>query len=271
MTTATSDRSGRIELERPSEHVALIRLNRPDRLNAIDAPAFRRLHALLVELESDATVRVVIVTGAGRAFSAGADLKALDATRQSEVTVRTAHTELQLFQDVTRRMVNHHAIFLAAVNGIAVGVGAELSLASDLRIGTDATEVMLSEVKRGLFETNGVMHFLPRIVGLGRATQWLLTGDRIKAPELLAAGYITELVPAERLVPRALELAETIANNAPVSVGLIKRLLRRTWEVDLEAMLQYEVDGMMACMSSEDCEEGLRAFVEKRAPNWKGR
>jgi enoyl-CoA hydratase/carnithine racemase len=268
MTAAASDR---VQLERPNEQTALIRLNRPDRLNAVDPPAFRRLHELIVQLDSDPMLRAVIVTGAGRAFSAGADLKALDATRQSEVTVRAARTELQLFQDVTRRIVNHRAVFIAAVNGIAVGVGAELSLASDIRIGTDTTEVMLSEVKRGLFETNGVMHLLPRIVGLGRATQWLLTGDRIKAPELLAAGYLTELVPADRLLPRAFELAGTIADNAPVSVGLLKRLLRRTWEVDLETMLQYEVDGMMACMASEDCEEGLRAFVEKRAPNWKGR
>jgi enoyl-CoA hydratase/carnithine racemase len=263
--------SERIVFERTSRSVALIRLNRPERLNAVDGPTFERLHQLLGELEADAELRAVVVTGAGLAFPAGADLKELDATPQAAVPVRAARNGLQLFQDVTRRLVNHHCIFIAAVNGIAVGVGAELSLASDIRIGTDATEVMLSEVRRGLFETNGVMHLLPRIVGLGRATQWLLTGDRIKAPELLAAGYLTELVPAERLLPRALELAATIAANAPISVRLIKRLLRRTWEVDLETMLQYEVDGMMECMASEDCEEGLRAFVEKRAPSWKGR
>jgi enoyl-CoA hydratase/carnithine racemase len=261
----------RIVFERTGKHVALIRLNRPERLNAVDGPTMARLHAVLGELLADDSVRAVVITGTGRAFSAGADLKELGATPQSQATVRAAHRQLQLFQDITRRMVGHRCVFIAAVNGIAVGVGAELSLASDIRIGTDATEVMLSEVKRGLFETNGVMHLLPRIVGHGRATQWLLTGERIKAPALLAAGYLTELVPADRLVPRAIELAETIAGNAPVSVSLVKRLLRRTWEVDLETMLQYEVDGMMECMASEDCEEGLRAFVEKRAPNWKGR
>ncbi|MFN0178622.1 MAG: enoyl-CoA hydratase/isomerase family protein [Gemmatimonadales bacterium] len=261
----------RIILERPERHLALLRFNRPDRLNAMDVASMESLHHLIGQLSGEADLRVVILTGTGRAFSSGADLKAMEAVPQGEITVREARTQLQLFQDITRRMVESPLVFVAAINGIAVGVGAELSLASDIRIGTDTTEVMLSEVSRGLFETNGVMHFLPRVVGHGRATQWLLTGERVNASTLLQAGFLTELVPADRLMPRALELARTVAANAPVSVRLIKRLLRRSWEVDLEAMLQYEVDGMMACMASEDIEEGLRAFAEKRAPAWKGR
>jgi len=237
----------------------------------MDQATFAQLHALLGELAQAPELRAVVITGTGRAFSAGADLKEMESRPQQESSVRDAHRELHLFQDVTRRMVEHPVIFIAAINGIAVGVGAELSLASDIRIGTDATELMLSEVKRGLFETNGVMHFLPRVVGHGRAAHWLLTADRIKAPALLEAGFITELVPAERLLDRAHELARTVAANAPVSVRLVKRLLRRTWEIDLEAMLQYEIDGMLTCMASEDIEEGLRAFAEKRQPSWKGR
>jgi len=261
----------RIVLERVGEHTAVLRLNRPDRLNAMNHAAMEDLHRTVVELDRDEGVRAVIITGTGRAFSAGADLKELDDTPHSEVTVRTARSQLQLYQDVTRRMVESRCVFIAAINGIAVGVGAELSLATDIRIGSDAAELMLSEVTRGLFETNGVMHFLPRVVGQGRATRWLLTGERVPAAELLQAGFITELVTADRLMPRALELASTVAANAPVSIRLIKKLLRRTWEVDLEAMLQYEVDGMMACMASEDIEEGLKAFAEKRAPRWRGR
>ncbi len=261
----------RIIFEKTGPHTGLIRLNRPERLNAIDMESMEALHRLLGRLSVDPDLRAVVLTGTGRAFSSGADLKAMDETPPGEVTIKTAHGQFQLFQDVTRRMVSSPVVYLAAINGIAVGVGAELSVASDIRIGTDASEVMLSEVKRGLFETNGVLHYLPRIVGHGRATQWLLTGERVKAATLLAAGFLSELVPADRLLPRAQELAEAIAANAPLSIRMLKHLLRRTWDVDLEAMMQYEVDGMMACLASEDVEEGVRAFVERRAPVWKGR
>ncbi len=262
--------SDRILFESTGPHTALIRFNRPDRLNAMDQASMDDLHALVGRLSLEPALRAVVITGTGRAFSAGADLKEMDATPQREILVRDAHRQLHRFQDLTRRMVESPVIFIAAMNGIAVGVGAELALASDIRIGTDATELMLSEVKHGLFETNGVMHYLPRIVGHGRAAQWLLTGERVPAPTLLAAGLISELVPADRLLERAATLATAVAANAPISVRLIKKLLRRTWEVDLEAMLQYEVDGMMACMASQDIKEGLRAFMEKRPPVWKG-
>ena len=263
--------TSRLVIDRLGPQIAQVRFNRPDRLNALDPAALEALHRLLGEFASDDDLRAVILTGTGRAFSAGADLKELNAKPHDQVTVREARGQLQLFQDITRRMVESPVIFIAAINGIAVGIGAELSLASDIRIGSETAEVMLSEVRRGLFETNGVMHFLPRVVGHGRAAQWLLTGERIPAPVLLDAGFITELVPGEGLLERARELAETVAANAPISIRLIKQLLRRTWEVDLEAMLQYEVDGMLACMASEDIEEGLRAFAEKRAPKWQGR
>ena len=262
--------SDRIVFERTSDHTALLRFNRPDRLNALDPAALEALHAELGRINADPDLRAVVMTGTGRAFSAGADLKEMGSTN-GDTTVRQARGELQLFQDITRRIVESRAVFVAAINGIAVGVGAELSIASDIRIGTDATEVMLSEVKRGLFETNGVMHYLPRLVGHGRAAQWLLTGERVPATTLLNAGFLTELVPVDQLLTRARQLADAVAANAPVSIRLVKRLLRRTWETDLETMMQYEVDGMMACMASEDIKEGVQAFIEKRPPRWLGR
>jgi len=265
-----SDDSLVVERVRPA--IALLRFNRPQKLNAVDQATFRRLHDTLVSLNSDQDLRVILVTGTGRAFSAGADLSELDEVNAAGGhTIRGAHRMLHGFQAVTRLIVEHRAAVIAAVNGIAVGVGAELALAADFRIGTPTAELMLSEVKRGLFETNGVMHFLPRIVGHGRAAQWLMTGDRIGAAELLASGFLNEQVSAEELLPRALRLAETIAGNAPISVGLVKKLLRRTWEVDLETMMQYEIDGMMACLASEDLDIGLQAFLTKTTPQWRGR
>ena len=258
-------------VERPEPSIAVVRFNRPDRLNAMDHPTMEKLHRLIGALATDPNLRVAILTGTGRAFSAGADLKAMEVAPPMAMTGGEARAQVELYQDITRRMVNSPVVFIAAVNGIAVGVGAELALASDIRIGCDASEVMFSEVRRGLFETNGVMHLLPRVVGHGRAAHWLLTGERIQAPALLQAGFLSELVAADRLAARALELARLVAGNAPISVGWVKRLLRRTWEVDLEAMLHHEVEGMVACLASEDIHEGLRAFLEKRPPHWSGR
>ncbi|MBM4186391.1 MAG: enoyl-CoA hydratase/isomerase family protein [Gemmatimonadetes bacterium] len=261
--------SDRIVVEYPEPHLALVRFNRPERLNAMDQAAMEALHGLVGRLSTREDLRAVVLTGTGRAFSAGADLKEMGSANPPGL--RESRARLQLYQDITRRMVESPLVFVAAVNGIAVGVGAELALASDLRIGSEQAEVMFSEVSRGLFETNGVLYTLPRVVGAGRAAQWLLTGERIPAATLHGAGFLNELVGAEQLLPRALELARTIAGNAPVSVRQLKRLLRRTWDVDLETMMQYEVDGMLACLASEDIEEGLRAFAERRRPVWKGR
>jgi enoyl-CoA hydratase/carnithine racemase len=224
----------------------------------------------LAETDADPTVRAVVLTGRGRAFSSGADLKEQDASGDS-ATLADVYRELHTAQEVTRRFLSHHAVCIAALNGIAVGIGAELAVNADVRIGSEQAELFFSESKRGLFQTNGVLHLLPRIVGQSRAAHWLLTSQRIKAPELLAAGFLSEVTAPDRLLARAVELAETIAANAPISIQLIKKLLHRTWEVDLEAMLQYEIDGMLACLASEDVAEGIRAFLERRAPVWQGR
>ncbi|MEO8451090.1 MAG: enoyl-CoA hydratase/isomerase family protein [Gemmatimonadota bacterium] len=256
--------------ERVTDRVAVLTFNRPEVLNAVNQATIERFNELLAETDRDPGLRAIVLTGKGRAFSAGADLKEYSSTLGA-ATLRDAVRGLDATQEITRRFVAHHAVFVAALNGIAVGIGAELSLNADLRIGCDASELYFSEAKRGLFQTNGVMHLLPRIVGQGRAAHWLLTSERIKAPALLAGGFLSELVPQDQLVARAIELASMAAANAPVSVTHLKKLLRRTWEVDLETMLQLEIDGMMACMASEDAEEGVRAFGERREPRWLGR
>lgn len=263
--------SSRIHFEPGAPHIARLTFDRPDRLNALDREAVEALYHVLGSIGHDTALRAVVITGRGRAFSAGLDLKEMDVNDQGLGTGLEARDRLQLFQDLTRLMVSSPAVFIAAINGMAAGVGAEVALACDIRIGSEAAEVMFAEVKRGLFETNGVMHYLPRVVGHGRATQWLLTGERVAAAALLQAGFITELLPAERLLDRADELAALIAGNAPIPVRFVKQLMRRTWETDLETMLQLEVNGVVTTMASEDRHEGLRAFLEKRTPQWKGR
>jgi enoyl-CoA hydratase/carnithine racemase len=128
-----------------------------------------------------------------------------------------------------------------------------------------------TEVKRSLFETNGVMYFLPRLVGLGRAMQMLLTGEIIPAQHALSAGLLTHVVAQQQLMEYAINMAHTIASNAPLSVRLVKQTMQKTYDLDLQAVLQLEVDGMMQCLRSEDLVEGFNAFLEKRPPVYKGK
>ena len=253
------------------EGVAVATFNRPESLNAFRQSTFQDFLAILEDVRSDDAVRVLVMTGKGRAFSAGIDLKEAAHAFSDPVPVKEAREHLHMLQDITRRMVNLPKTIIAAVNGIAVGVGAELSIASDIRIAAETAAFSFAEVKRGLFETNGVMYFLPRLVGLGRAMGMLLTGDRISARDALDAGLVTHVVPQNELLDFAVNLARTIASNAPISVRLVKQVMRRAYDLDLEAVMQLEVDGMLECFGSEDMREGTLAFIEKRRPVYTGR
>jgi enoyl-CoA hydratase/carnithine racemase len=251
--------------------VAVATFHRPEALNAFRQATLRDFIAILGEVEADPAVRVLVLTGTGRAFSAGIDLKEMGDATDSLASLKQVYTDLQTTQDVTRRMVRLPKVILSAVNGIAVGIGVEVALASDIRLAAEGASFAFTEVKRALFETNGVMYFLPRLVGYGRALHLLLTGETIRAQEALSAGLVTRVVSAEQLLDTALEIARSIAANAPLSVRLVKQVMQRTYDLDLEAMMQLEVDGMLQCYGSEDMKEGIRAFLEKRAPLYQGR
>ena len=251
--------------------IAIATFNRPAVLNAFRQATLREFISILDDVKVDNTVRVLIITGNGRAFSAGIDLKEMASSTRDDRSLKQEYDELQAIQDVTRRMVHLPKIIIAAVNGIAVGIGVETALASDIRIAADKATFAFTEVKRALFETNGVMYFLPRLVGLGRAMQMLLTGEIIPAQHALNAGLLTQVVAQEQLMEYAINMAYTIASNAPLSVRLVKQTMQQTYDLDLEAVLQLEVDGMMQCLRSEDLVEGFNAFLEKRSPVYKGK
>ncbi len=250
--------------------VAIMSFNRPTVLNALSQAMLARLLELLQESAKDDSVRVIVITGSGRAFSAGIDLKELG-SRLYASAGDGARDQLELTQEITRRLVRHPKVIIAAVNGVAVGIGAELSVATDLRIAAESATFAFPEVKRALFETNGVTYLLPRIVGLGKAMQWLLTGETITAAAARAAGLVNHIVPANQLMDVAIQLAEVIAANAPVSVGLVKRTLHDGYKTDLETILREEVEGVLQCMRTNDYREGVRAFLEKRDPIYQGR
>ena len=251
--------------------IAIATLNRPNSLNAFRESTFKDLIGILEDIRTDDTIHVLVITGNGRAFSAGEDLKELASQLDAYSSLKQVRDKLRSVQNVTRCIVNLPKIIIAAVNGIAVGLGVEIAIACDIRIASESATFAFPEVKRGLFETNGVMYHLPRLVGMGRAMEWLLTGDNISAQDALNAGLVNNMVPGDRLLEFTLGLSRKIAANAPISVRLVKQVMRRSYDLDLEAVMQLEVDGVMECLSSEDFVEGARAFVEKRTPVYKGK
>jgi enoyl-CoA hydratase/carnithine racemase len=254
-----------------NDSIAIATFNRPKVLNAFRQATLREFIAILDDVQADDAVRVLVITGQGRAFSAGIDLKEMAYPSSDSLPLKQAYDELQVIQNVTRRMVHLPKIIIAAVNGIAVGIGVELSLASDIRLAAEEATFAFTEVKRALFETNGVMYILPRLVGQGRAMQMLLTGEKVLAHEALNAGLVTRVVTQQQLIENAMDMARTIATNAPISVRLVKQTMQRTYDLDLEAVMQLEIDGMMQCFRSEDLVEGFNAFLDKRTPVYKGK
>jgi enoyl-CoA hydratase/carnithine racemase len=161
-------------------------------------------------------------------------------------------------------------VVISALNGVAVGIGAELATASDIRLASPEARIAFPEVRRALFLTNGVLYRLPRIVGLGRAADWILSGRMVEADELLASGFVSRIVHADSLMTSAMETAATIAANAPGSLRLAKELLGRAYEVDLEMMLELEREALADRIETDDFREGMKAFAEKREPNYRG-
>lgn len=251
---------------RASDGVLTVTFNRPERLNAFRRSEYYRFCDLLGEIEADAHVRAVVLTGSGRAFCAGEDLKELDAHAVGDGESVTRENLLVL-QDITRRIVRSERVYIAAVNGVAAGFGAELACACDVRLAGEGGRFVFPEVKRGLFVTNGISHTLPRLVGDNWAATLLLTGDPIDAATALRIGLVSQVVRGDEVVAAAQAMAATIAANAPTAVRHTKRILRGDVEA-LERALETEVDVVERVLASGEFLEGARAFVEKRAPNF---
>ncbi|MFH2040224.1 MAG: enoyl-CoA hydratase/isomerase family protein [Chloroflexota bacterium] len=253
------------------DHIAIITFNRPAVLNVFRRTMFEKLLELLDEVARNNSIRVVLLTGAGRAFSAGIDLDEISHLLTGKLTMEHAHAELSEMQELSRRMVNLPKPIVSAINGLAIGAGAEVAIASDIRIASENATFAFAEVRRGLLETNGVMHRLPRMIGMGRAAQLMLTGEIISARSAQEMGLVARVVPPEMLISEAMDMAHTLAANSPISTRLIKEILQHSYDLDLEAVMQLETKGTLECLTSEDLQEGVQAFMEKREPNFKGK
>lgn len=253
------------------DQIAIITFNRPDVLNVFRRSMFQTLLDLFDKIEKDDSIRVILLTGAGRAFSAGIDLDEVSHLFDGTMTMEQARGELNEMQELTRRMVNLPKAIISAINGVAIGAGAEIAIASDIRTASRTASFEFAEVKRGLFETNGVMHRLPRLIGMGRAAQVMLTGEKISAQSALEMGLVTRILPTEMLMREVLEMARALAANAPISMRLVKQVLHKSYDLDLEAVMALEAEGTLECLASDDLREGVTAFLEKRTPIYKGK
>lgn len=246
--------------------LAIIALDRPKVLNALNAATFTELDAAFTALAADSTIRVILLTGSGgRAFAAGADIAELAATSAEDGRAFSLRGQ-QLF----RRIETLGKPVIACIQGFALGGGCELAMACTLRIAADDARLGLPEVKLGVIPGYGGTQRLPRLVGRGAALKLLLSGEIIKAQEALRIGLVDELVPAIDLMQRAEALAMSIAAQAPLAVAEALHMVDEGLDLPLDLALLREAERFGHLCGTADKAEGTKAFLEKRAPLWKG-
>jgi enoyl-CoA hydratase len=249
----------------PLGHVALVTIDRPAALNALDSATMTELVAAVRRLDADDGCRAIVLTGAGEhAFAAGADIREM--SRMTAEDVRTS--------GVFERWDEVAAIgtpLVAAVRGYALGGGCELALACDLIVAADDAAFGQPEVSLGIMPGVGGTQRLPRAVGPAVAMEMILAGRRLSGAEAVAAGLAARAVPAAQVIPEALRIAVAIATNAPGAVRAAKRAVRAAWEAPLADGVAAERRAFAALFGTEDQQEGMAAFLEKRRPTWTGR
>ncbi|HUH14029.1 MAG TPA: enoyl-CoA hydratase-related protein [Longimicrobiales bacterium] len=246
--------------------VATLRVDRPEKRNALNALVRRELVEALDRLEADEAVRVLVLTGTGeRAFVAGADIA--EFAERTPLEQRAAMEPPSVFE----RLAACPKPTLAAINGYALGGGCELALACDIRIAARSARLGQPEVKLGILPGGGGTQRLPRLVGYGAALRLILTGELIDAEEAARLGLVDLVVDDDALPVRTRELATSIAAHSPVALRLAKEAVRAALEVPLTAGLRLERELFVTAFASEDKAEGVAAFLEKRAPRWRGR
>lgn len=244
-------------------HTAVITLNSPERLNTFRQADYLALIGYLKHVRSSRKVRALIITGKGRAFSAGQDLSELDPDNLPGLEKQTEL--LERFQEITRTLISIEVPTITAFNGFAVGVGLEIAIACDFRIAAPDAYFLFAEARRGLFPTNGVLWLLPRLIGLTRAKEMLLFAKKCDADFALQAGLLTEIAPADKLQARALEMVDALAANSGDTIRGVKSLLKSTFDITLEEMMREEIRHNIEIMKSPDFAEGLSSFFEKRS------
>lgn len=253
-----------------NEHITTITLNRPEKLNAFAGTMREELLAALRAAADDDDCRVVIITGAGRAFCSGGDVEYMSGL-QKKGDVESFRKLLNAGRDVVTQIVDMPKPVIASVNGVAAGAGCNLALACDYRIASDSAKLAETFVKIGMHPDWGGTWLLPRLVGPGRALELLTTGRMVDANEALAIGMVDRVVPLAHLPEQTMTLARTIAAGPPQAIADIKRALSASRTNSLLAQVELESGNQVRAFLSHDAGEGMAAFFEKRAAKFEGR
>lgn len=251
-----------IQLEKQNA-IGILRFNRPAQLNAFDTAMIQEAPAALRELLADESVRVVVITGNGKGFCAGADLSLLQEigvtsdTSRGKILVSTGSELVGLIHAADKPV-------LAAINGPAVGGGAGVALACDMRVMAQSASIGFTFIRIGLHPDLGCTYFLPRLVGPAKAAELMMTGEMIGADEALRLGMVNHVVPDAELFPATLKLANVIADKSPLALRLLKKGMHQTFEQSLDAMLKYEVYAQSLCFDSQEAVAAMQKFLATR-------
>lgn len=246
--------------------IAKVTLNRPEAFNAFDDEQSFALQDVLKKIEKDPSVRVVILSGAGKAFCSGQDLKAISGQKRS-----LSESIYKRYNPIIRALRNLPVPIIAKLNGVAAGAGCSLALACDIIIAAEEASLIEVFINVGLIPDSGSTYFLPRLVGAHKAFELATLGSKITAQQALDLGIVYQVVPADKLDESVLQLANTYAQKPTKAIGYIKKMLNQSFHSDLEHMLQLEAWYQELAGRTEDYKEGVSSFVEKRKPQFKGR
>jgi len=250
-------------------HVATITLNAPERMNTISGSMLQELSAKLLDAERDPDVRVIVLTGAGRAFCAGLDLTAQSSGSGLQVTTSVGELDLREQPPVVLHGLDTPTI--AALNGGAAGYGLDMALGCDLRIAAETAKLAPAFTKRGVLPESGGTWVLPRLVGWAKAAEIAFTGRTLNASECLDLGLVNRVVPADELPAATAAFAAEIVANAPLAVRATKRMMRAGMEEGFDAHVQRVFLQLLPLFGTKDFLEGMNAFLEKRSANFEGR
>ena len=246
--------------------VAVLTLNMPNKLNAIDLDMSESMSRALGDIGKDDDIRALIITGAGRAFSAGIDISALDPV--SKMSPKEFYDLTSIFSVAIRDLKQPT---IAAINGYVLGMSVGMALACDIRVASEDARFALANVKRAIVPDCGATHLVTRIVGTSKAFELMATGDTIDAREAERLGMVSRVVAAEELMPVAKDIAGRIAAGPSVAIGLMKDAVYKALDNTLEQQLEFEAFAQGVCFKTEDHQEGVRSFFEKRPPVFKGK
>jgi len=251
-----------LQLEKEGR-IVILTINRPKVLNAVDWELVSELESAVDDLATDDTIQVIIITGCGKAFVAGADIGAM--SRMNSIEAREfARTG----QRLTAKIENIEKITIAAINGYAFGGGCELAMACDLRIASDKMKIGQPELKLGIIPGWAGTQRLSRLVGVGKAKELIFTGDPINAEEALTIGLVNKVVPHDSLIEEAKTLAKRILEVGPTAVRLAKTVINRGIDANFTTASSYEAEAFGVSFATDEAKEGMNAFLEKRKPNW---